>query len=486
MLSTSNIYKATADNPGGLPGRKRLGILSIGAIIVLALLLRLPELNRTGLWLDEGISLKKAGSSLHYMLSVDPNPPTYYLLLKIWTPIAGSSEAGMRFPSFLAGVLSVLLVCLLGRRLFGLAGAVFAGGLMALSPLGIHFSSEARMYQLEILLSLISMWYFLNLLEGKGRGSSFAYLLSTSALILLHNFAFVIPLVQNLYVWPLFIHSRGLGRLAPGRWLKIQIILLLLVLPGLYMMLLNAIAIQGAWWNAPLRWEELGNTFVLFGGSFPLAIAIFSLAVFGLLSERTQRPVFFTLWILLPILVPVLVSLFFTPVYVTRFTLPAHGPLLLLAGAGFSRLSIRVKIPLLIGIVSLIVVALNSYYRTEVRQPLRETAGWFESGKEAGDILISPPWYQGVIGEYYGVGGGRRVYGLRQIPLEEKDSFTWKAKRILGDKPGWLVDCEGGLEEVIKSFGDDGAVTLKKELPYFNYQAGRRMYVRIYRLQYPG
>jgi len=63
--------------------------------------------------------------------------------LALWTRLAGSSEATLRLPSALAGVLTAVLVALLAARLAGARAAAWAGALAALSPIHALASRQA-------------------------------------------------------------------------------------------------------------------------------------------------------------------------------------------------------------------------------------------------------------------------------------------------------------------------------------------------------
>lgn len=460
--------------------------LPILGLFLLAAVLRLPELTRTGLWCDEGVSVSRAAASPAVILSGDPgdpSPPLYYFLLKLWTGAAGTGEAALRFPSFLAGTAAVILIYLLGRRLFGPAAAFFAGVLAALSPLQIYFSAEARMYEMVFLLSLLSMWFFLDLLEGPPRGAIFGYLAATGALLYLHNFAFSVPLLQNLYAGILFLRPGGRRHLRPLLWLSLQGILLALYLPWLGVILNQARALRGSYWTPPFTPGELFNTLNLYAGSGPLAAALFSLAVLGL-ARPGGKPGLMGLWLAVPVLAPIAVSLWLMPVYVARITIPAQGAFLLLAGAGFGRLP-RGRIPVLLGTAFLLSSGLISYYRSEVRQPLREVSRWLETNPAPGQVLASPPWYRLVLGGYYPTGRDREVIPF-SFPVP--GAWRWKLVKTLRGDPGWLADCQDSLTEteIGEIMNSYPGFRVGRIFPYFNFQAGRPGRIVLYRLAAEG
>ncbi len=82
------------------------------------------------------------------------HPPGYYLLLHGAVALFRHSEFALRFPSVLAGTLTVPLVyqlgCILGTQRWWLT----AGLLLALNPFTVWHAREARMYCLLLCLSV--------------------------------------------------------------------------------------------------------------------------------------------------------------------------------------------------------------------------------------------------------------------------------------------------------------------------------------------
>ena len=101
--------------------RNRTGLL-IG-VLVFAAAIRLLRANEDALWLDETASVWFSAQSwayLWYELPIhETNPPFYYMMLKIWTGLFGSSEFALRIPSVIASVAVVYFMWISGRLLGG-------------------------------------------------------------------------------------------------------------------------------------------------------------------------------------------------------------------------------------------------------------------------------------------------------------------------------------------------------------------------------
>jgi mannosyltransferase len=101
----------------------RYGAWFLLVILIFALAIRLVRLTEGSLWIDESASWWFATQSWVYLWDVLPayetNPPHYYLMLKAWMGIAGTSEIALRIPSAIASTLVVYLMFVSGRIIGG-------------------------------------------------------------------------------------------------------------------------------------------------------------------------------------------------------------------------------------------------------------------------------------------------------------------------------------------------------------------------------
>lgn len=99
-------------------------------------------------------------------------PPLYTAALAGWTRLAGSSESSLRLPSALAGALTVALAAVVGAQVAGPSAAVWAGLLIALSPIQVLQSREASPAAVLLLCLVASLAVLLRLDAGAGRGAA--------------------------------------------------------------------------------------------------------------------------------------------------------------------------------------------------------------------------------------------------------------------------------------------------------------------------
>lgn len=128
-------------------------------LFVLALTVRLWNLGGQSLWVDEVLQFNISRQALSQMVQAiaggaDNSPPVYHTLLHYVIVAGGTSEWALRLPSAVFGSLSVFLVYVIARQLGQTRGAPVAGLLLAISPLQVWYSQEARMYSLMVLLVL--------------------------------------------------------------------------------------------------------------------------------------------------------------------------------------------------------------------------------------------------------------------------------------------------------------------------------------------
>jgi mannosyltransferase len=130
-------------------------------VTALALIVRFSTLGRQSLWLDEAYTDHLVHLGLGSMLSEIPKsestPPLYYIVTWAWTHLFGYSEFALRSVSALCGAATAAVVCALATRVAGPRAGVIAGVLVAVSPIMVWYSQEARSYALATLLASVGL-----------------------------------------------------------------------------------------------------------------------------------------------------------------------------------------------------------------------------------------------------------------------------------------------------------------------------------------
>jgi hypothetical protein len=134
------------------------------------------------------------------------SPPLYFLLAWLTTQLGHAPEL-VRLPSLLAGIGTVPLVYLVGKRTVGRSAGLVAAGLSAFSPFLIYYSGEARGYALMVFLLLASTLAMLLALDT-GRRRYWALYAVASGLAMLTHYTAVFLLVGQL-MWLLWTHRQA-------------------------------------------------------------------------------------------------------------------------------------------------------------------------------------------------------------------------------------------------------------------------------------
>jgi 4-amino-4-deoxy-L-arabinose transferase-like glycosyltransferase len=163
-------------------------------LTTLAAVLRFATLDLQAYHHDEIVTASRVLRSdfWHAMEAVgfsESAPPLYYALAWLWTQLTGTGEFGLRSLSAAAGVATVPVAYLLGRELLGERTGLYAAALVAVNPMLLWYSQEARGYALLALLTAVAALYFLRALERGARRDVIAWGIASALALATHYFA---------------------------------------------------------------------------------------------------------------------------------------------------------------------------------------------------------------------------------------------------------------------------------------------------------
>ena len=108
----------------------------------------------------------------HLLNTVDAVHGFYYLLMHAWV-VVGSSPAVLRIPSVLAMIVAVALTVILAQRLTGSGwSGLFAGLVMALTPVITFYTQTARSYAMVVACVVASTLALLSALKAEAAGAT--------------------------------------------------------------------------------------------------------------------------------------------------------------------------------------------------------------------------------------------------------------------------------------------------------------------------
>lgn len=420
--------------------------LALALLILAGVVLRFGGLGQESIWLDEATSVLIARMSVPSVVAwaaADIHPPVYYLFLHFWVGL-GDSEFGVRALSAVFGVLAVIIVYVLGRRLFDVEVGMLSALLLALAPLHIWYSQEARMYVMAGTWSLLASCCLLLALGSEGKSSKWTpvelprhranwwagYVVASALALYTHYYTLFVLLFQNLFV-VYWLCSGKSGRRTWRNWLVAETVIAVLFLPWVPVMFRQVAGGGGAWVERAIgrpSVRALLDTWLQFsigpeGRIYPsalrrLAYALFALCIgaaigrvfasrCGLVrrfvlegasgpegesSYRTSL-LFCLMYVSVPILTAWLVSQV-KPMYTTRYLLPFLPPYCIIIAGGLRALKSRwVRAAIAICLVVILLMGNWRHWQIEQKDDWRGASAYVLARAQPGDVvLFSPRW----------------------------------------------------------------------------------------------
>ncbi|WP_085684551.1 MULTISPECIES: glycosyltransferase family 39 protein [unclassified Pseudomonas] len=211
----------------------RIDRLALLAVVSLALIVRFYAIDVPSIWYDEAYSLvlaRETPTRIWALTALDVHPPLYYVLLHYWVLLWGEGALPARALSALADVgtllLSIKLMSLIATR----RATWIAALLLALLPISVRYSQEARMYALLGFWLMGATVVLICWIRQPGKRSyATLYVLLMTAAFYTHYFAGLCVLVHWLFWWQAC--REGPGGVSFLGWLSINGAIALLFVP---------------------------------------------------------------------------------------------------------------------------------------------------------------------------------------------------------------------------------------------------------------
>lgn len=176
----------------------------VAAITALAAVLRFATLDGQSFGHDEAITVDRLEPGLLDTLDAvrlqESTPPLYYALAWAWTQLFGEGEVGVRSLSALAGTAAVPVVYLAARTLATRRVGLIAALLVAVHPMMVWFSQEARAYSLLVLMSALSLLFFARALERPTTGNLGGWAAASALALVTHYFAVFLVVAEAAWL----------------------------------------------------------------------------------------------------------------------------------------------------------------------------------------------------------------------------------------------------------------------------------------------
>lgn len=146
----------------------------LALLLAVAAVLRFAFLGSMEFWWDEfvtlGRSMPDVPDLLHGLMYQSPNvatdcsPPLHQLIVHCMMYF-GSTEFLLKTPAALCGVVTIVFVMLIGKRLFGLRAGFFSAMFCALSLFHVYYSRDIRWYSTFYAVCLGGLYFLVRSLE---------------------------------------------------------------------------------------------------------------------------------------------------------------------------------------------------------------------------------------------------------------------------------------------------------------------------------
>ncbi len=316
---------------------KRLKIAGFISIFLGALILRIYDINKYDLWFDELASnyysyqnvsmLVKLGRTsilnvfMQY-IACDPSSIFYYLVIYVYSFLFGAAKA-LRLLSVVFSVSSLVVLYKLARQFFDKKTSIYALLLMALSPMQIWYSQEARVYSMVSFLAISTVYFYVRALKTDKLLYLFLFMLSCISACYASYYSVFLFLPMGI----MFICSKY--KRNNTRWSIAVVMILLLIIPLLYTFKIQWTYIKDGFWVLPPSLRVTLSTFAVFvlGYSSTMwqictaPVIFLSLYIYGAYSyyhDNRNNSIILSLFFLFPVTATYFISKHITPLYLYR------------------------------------------------------------------------------------------------------------------------------------------------------------------------
>jgi uncharacterized membrane protein len=475
--------------------RNRAILIPLVLIIILGAFLRIFNLGMESIWLDEAASIFESTLSVSEISSHSNQPPLYFILLKWWINLWGTSEIAIRSLSAIFGIFAIFITYLVGKELFNQKVGLVASLIAAISQFYIYFSQEARAYSLLLLLSLLSYLFFIKILRHNKTWYYPCFFLASLLLGYTHIYG-LLTIASQGFFFLLFWKKYQQQRI---RLISTFAGMLICLLPLVILLGSRVVSIttSGFWISQPslgsivdtlivytsglsipqLSPDEAGITFYTIS-KFILLLIFLGLGILSLFSIKKKKDkrkakkariaheeaiykeglesgtkLLLILWLSFPIVIPFIASQIITPIYLTRYTIVATPALYLLVAKGICTFGKKSLYSIIAVITILSFYRLQSYYSNDIKAQWREVADLVETKSETGDVLVFCASYGQMPFDYYYT-GDLNEYGVyksadyQEIAVFVEDLF-YKADRL------WIITSHVSEPPIIVSYLED-------------------------------
>ncbi|WP_242176257.1 MULTISPECIES: glycosyltransferase family 39 protein [unclassified Pseudomonas] len=414
----------------GLPkkhGHTRMSAISrirfftlLVAVLLLATAIRFYKLDAPYMWSDEAFSVLLSRASpplIWYHTSHDVHPPLYYIVLHYWMAMWGEGVEAVRSLSALLGIATVALGVFLTRLVSHRHTAIMAGLLLALSPMAVRYSQEARMYALMALLLMGATIALIHWAKAPNNQRWLAvYVVLMIAGFYTHYFTALCVVAHWCYLLLVSIRGKTSSPLHYRTWWWANVCIVLAYGPWLYSLLDLLTHTDLLYGEGGVSWIEKSSVYTLpssvwrtliaskgltlfWGGYWLLPLVLVYVAVRNVIRDKSASQAYggLVIFVFVPLLLTFLISLFMS-VFVERYVIFSLVALPLVIALIIEKFPLRaVRWGIVLGVLLLEISGLSRLYqqhedfdgsRIEIDFPIGKISDYIFDNAMPGDQVV--------------------------------------------------------------------------------------------------
>lgn len=361
-------------------------LVSIGIFLALTL----TRLTASSIWFDEAFSayiIRFDWADLTHYTAIDVHPPLYYYLLKLWSLLFGSSLASLRAMSVFLGVVAIVLLYFLVKKVFKRPAAMLSVLMLSISPMFVRYGVEMRMYMLVCVIAIAATMVFAKLLQTNKRRWYLIYGVLISLGMWTHYVIAVVWLAHWVYRF-IYLRMSGLrgGKLLKAYlsldWILAHVLAVGLYLPWIPVALKQMSGLSNGFWIPPVTANtpsEYVTDFLLYREAtladgwwavlvfltVVLALVTISRTYLSISSQNQKKMVGVIVLAIMPVAFLMLLSLYpLKSMFVDRYLMPAIIALVVLLAVAvvYSRQA-RLSGMLLLSVLACFILGVANVYR---------------------------------------------------------------------------------------------------------------------------
>jgi len=369
----------------------------LGLILIVAIFLRLYQLNFQSIWADE----------ISTMLNTDPNtslkelvhnintregfPYLYFIVLKFLNLISYSPITARLF-SVIAGTLSVLYIYKLGKVLIGKDTGLIAAILLTVNHFAIYTSQDGRPYSLIMLTSILSFYRLSILIKNPSAKNAVYYGIFSGLMVNTSFFALVTVFSQYiLLLISLIVAEKNYKTTLFKYYFTSGIILLIFFVPNFHK-LSTLVSLKSNWIQKPVSDSLTGILKDFLGNSEISNLLFFVVFIYYIINIFNIRQIKFksdvinnndllafiicTSWIFIFVSIMYVKSIVGLSVILHRYFISVLPAIILIIAMGISFIRSKIVksavISLLVCFILINTALFNHYYSTYTKTQYRE------------------------------------------------------------------------------------------------------------------